>query len=88
MEVIDHYKKKLLCHIEDPVNRQTKLTCIDSAPKVPRGVKRAQEKNGRKMAAFKAHSIPKKPRQDCCLAGVAFCSSPEYVWKNVMISKR
>merc|ERR1711935_201743 len=27
-------------------NRQTKLTYIDSAAKVPRGVKRAQEKNG------------------------------------------
>merc|ERR1712008_252120 len=34
-------------------NRQTKLTYIDSAAKVPRVIKRAQEKNERKMAAFK-----------------------------------
>ena len=54
-------------------NRQTKMTYIDSAPKVPRGVKRAQEKNERKMAAFKMKRAKWKRtnrRCTCDLSGI------------------
>ena len=54
-------------------NRQTKLTYIDSAAKVPRGVKRAQEKNERKMAAFKMKRAKWKRtnrRCTCDLSGI------------------